>query len=438
MGAVSDITVAALTATPTFRGNKIAWTYSDPLSGALPNIALDMVEVWSSTTNDRTTATKAGEGILDFLHAGLVEEQTYYYWIRARDMLPVANGGPGYGAWYPSGSTSGVTCVALGMSGLAFGLANGKLVVTTASSAVTGAIKTSAGTDPSTSDPVYVAFRNAALATGNYIIRQINSAVSLTLPSGATAGFSASDPSSLWWSLFDVGDGTVKLAARNCSTTSAVYPITESGLASTVAADTASDNVAVFYAASALSSRPFRVVGFSDWSSGLGTPGTWSVDPDIVQQYGPAIRLPGQQVQFNPNNVSAMSTGTTLVPADDTIPQNTEGDQYISTNFTPTRKVNLLDHSVFMFVSHSASITIGALFQDSGANAIASGWAPQIFSNNNLIISHFQRAATLSQITFAVRAGGGAAGTLTVNGYSGARYLGGTIRSYHKIAEIMG
>jgi hypothetical protein len=100
--AASDITVAGLTATGDVKGIKLAWTYSDPRNNALPNIGLDMVEVHASTTNDRTTATKVGEGITDFLHAGLSRGDVRYYWAKARDNIG------GFGPWYPASPTGGV------------------------------------------------------------------------------------------------------------------------------------------------------------------------------------------------------------------------------------------------------------------------------------------------------------------------------------------
>lgn len=57
---------------------------------------------------------------------------------------------------------------------------NYKLVVTVAGNALTVALKTRAGADPSAGDPVYIAFRNATLATGDYVIRSVTSALSLT------------------------------------------------------------------------------------------------------------------------------------------------------------------------------------------------------------------------------------------------------------------
>jgi hypothetical protein len=105
MGAVSDITVAALTAISDVAGIKLQWSYSDPRSGALPNIALDANEVWAATVNNRADGSfaKVGEGITDFLHAGLSRGATRYYWVRARDKIG------GLGAFYPSGATSGVS-----------------------------------------------------------------------------------------------------------------------------------------------------------------------------------------------------------------------------------------------------------------------------------------------------------------------------------------
>ena len=100
--AASDITVAGLAATGDVKGIKLAWTYNDPRNNALPNIGLDMVEVWASTTNDRATAAKVGQGITDFLHAGLSRGDVRYYWIKARDNIG------GFGPWYPSSPTAGV------------------------------------------------------------------------------------------------------------------------------------------------------------------------------------------------------------------------------------------------------------------------------------------------------------------------------------------
>lgn len=103
--ATSDITVSSLIATFAVRGTILQWNYSSPF-GDLLNVGLDAVEVYASTTNDRSTASKVNEGKSFAIHAGIVEGTTYYYWIKARDRLG------NYGAWYPASSTSGLTSIA--------------------------------------------------------------------------------------------------------------------------------------------------------------------------------------------------------------------------------------------------------------------------------------------------------------------------------------
>ena len=100
--AASDITVSSLTADGDVKGVKLAWTYHDPRNNALPNIGLDMVEVHASATNDRARGGKVGEGITDFLHAGLSRGAVRYFWIKARDNIG------GFGPWFPSSPTAGI------------------------------------------------------------------------------------------------------------------------------------------------------------------------------------------------------------------------------------------------------------------------------------------------------------------------------------------
>jgi hypothetical protein len=432
----SDITVAALTVTPTLRGNKCAWTYSDPRSNALPNIGLDMVEVWSSTTNDRTTATKVGEGITDFPHDGLVEEQTYYYWIKARDYLGT------FGAWYPSGSTSGIGATAIGMSGLTLGLANGKLVASVTSNAATVAVKTAAGNDPSAADPVFVAFRNVSLAVGSYIIRCITAALSVTLPNGATAGFVSLRPGRLWGALIDVGDGTVKIGLQNCSTASAIFGLPEYGLVTTVLNDTGADSAGVMYADAVVTGRPFRIAGFFDWNSGLATAGAWSAGPDIIQMFGPGIKKPGDTVQVSLSIDAAFGQSASGygIPFDDTIPQSSEGFQIFSTSITPSSKCNLIENFVEMNAGcNGGNIMIQTLFQDSGADAIAVATTYLSNAMASFQLYDLRQPGTVSSTAYKVRLGAvSTTGSIFKNGLAAARVFGGGMSSIHRVTEVMG
>jgi len=435
----SDITVTALAVTPGIGHNAVKVTVVDPRGGAVPNIALDVVEVYASATNDRgpdggLLATKIDEGKDKAFHMALVEGSTHYYWGRPRNRLG------NYGDWFPSGATSGVACTVGFAASAGQALINGKIVVSSAAGALTAAVKTLSGDNPSALNPVLVSFRSATLTDATPVFRQITSALSLTLPSTATGGFTANDPSRVWWSLFDVGDGTVDLAARNCSTSSKIFGMAEFGVASTTAVSTAADNAGVFYTNSALTSRPFRIAGYSEWSSGLATPGTWT-DPTGNQRFGPGVPLPGAEVQSQPNSTSTMSTFVADFPFDNTIPQSGEGSEQFSTGITPASAVNLIENEALVFMSsNGANNLILALFRDAEADALrtaAKGTTGQ--EPNGVLLRDRRRAGSSAARTFKVRAGGaGGAATITINGVNATAYFGGTFESSHVVRELMG
>jgi hypothetical protein len=136
----------------------------------------------------------------------------------------------------------------------------------------------------------------------------------------------------------------------------------------------------------------------------------------------------------------AVATGTTVLPGDDTIPQNTEGDQYLSQAITPTNASSILQIDVVWNGTNSAGANqVVALFQDSTASAIgAVAQLPQAAGTLvNLKFSHRMTAGTTSATTFKVRAGAASAGTTTFNGSAGARLFGGVMRSSIIITEIL-
>lgn len=139
----------------------------------------------------------------------------------------------------------------------------------------------------------------------------------------------------------------------------------------------------------------------------------------------------------------ALATGTTQIPYDDTIPQNTEGDQYMTLAITPKSATStLLINVVFNCTLGAANYGTMALFQDSTANALAavsclasniSGTATYPFQ---MILNYKMTSGTTSSTTFKVRAGPGGSDTMAFNGQSGARRLGGVMASSIIITEI--
>jgi len=136
----------------------------------------------------------------------------------------------------------------------------------------------------------------------------------------------------------------------------------------------------------------------------------------------------------------AVATGSTKVPLDDTIPQNTEGDEYMTLAITPQNIGNKLKiEVVFNFSENGSSVTSAALFQDSIANALGVV-ATQTDLNsangaNQITFTYTMAAGTTSSTTFKVRAGTQGGNTITFNGVSGARKFGGVMSSSITITE---
>ena len=144
-------------------------------------------------------------------------------------------------------------------------------------------------------------------------------------------------------------------------------------------------------------------------------------------------------VQVVKYQTGAVATGTTMIPYDDTIPQNTEGNQYMTCTITPTNASNILRIDVIAYLVHSVSgLEIAALFQDNIASALAVGTTTNYFTDipTPVKFTHFMTAGGTSATTFKVRGGTSLAGTTTFNGANGSRKFGGALASSITITEI--
>lgn len=135
-----------------------------------------------------------------------------------------------------------------------------------------------------------------------------------------------------------------------------------------------------------------------------------------------------------------VNTGTTVFPVDNTIPQNTEGDQYMSLGITPVSATNKLVIDAALYGAHTASDSTMsmALFQDATANALAAsieGLTVGANAMGGISLRYEMVAGTTSPIDFKIRAGSLSAGTFTFNGASAAVIFGGVMASYIRITE---
>lgn len=137
----------------------------------------------------------------------------------------------------------------------------------------------------------------------------------------------------------------------------------------------------------------------------------------------------------------AVATGTTVIPLDDTVPQITEGNEYMTLAITPTSAANMLKIEVVVLLAHSVANTwlSAVLFQNSTANALAVSVQtnPSLEGNTTLHFTHYMTAGTTSATTFRVRCGGNGVGTVTFNGRVSARLYGGIVASGITISEII-
>lgn len=150
----------------------------------------------------------------------------------------------------------------------------------------------------------------------------------------------------------------------------------------------------------------------------------------------------GGVLQVVNTQTGAVATGTTLIPDDDTIPQSSEGTQFMTLAITPKATTNKL--IIEVQINGGLSIAgwwAAALFQDSTAGALtavlSSDGGAGATGKQPAIMRYYMTAGTTSSTTFKVRAGpSSAAGTLTFNGFASARVFGGVNLSSITIYEI--
>jgi len=322
--------------------------------------------------------------------------------------------------------------------GAAWETKNLSLTASVAANALTVAVKTLGGSDASANNPIIFKFRNVTAGTGTYTNVSLTGALSLTVSSGSTLGTVSATAHRLYLVVFNDAS-TLRLGIYNPY--SATGP-TLQGLNDAVAYSStaeggagAADSAQVIYTGTAVSSKSMRIIGYIE--STQSTAGTWASTPSKIQilQYGD--KKTGDVVQTRFQAVTTSATGTTVLPADNTIPQNTEGDQYMTDSITPTSAINLLRIRSLMLLGFNSGTMTAALFQDSTANALRATTV-LIASNSaaTLPLNHTMLAGTTSSTAFKWRAGSSGAGTTTFNGAAGTQLYNGVAGSETEITEI--
>lgn len=179
------------------------------------------------------------------------------------------------------------------------------------------------------------------------------------------------------------------------------------------------------------------IYGLSISASKVGTNGVITASITDLAVTAPKVAT-GFVVQVVSTNFAAVATGATTIPIDDTIPQITEGVEFMTQAITPKSATNILViEAVGFYACTVATSNTQALFQDATANALAATGVLQPTVNALVMIptSYSMTAGTTSPTTFRIRTGPSSAATTTFNGSAAARLYGAITKSFIKITE---
>ncbi len=274
----------------------------------------------------------------------------------------------------------------------------------------------------------------AALATANNGV--------LVTSSGGVPSISSTIPSATQDNITRVG--ALASGSLAAGFTAVTVPLGGTGLTSLTQGDilyASASNTLSALAKNASATRYLSNTGTTNnpaWAQIDLTNGVTGVLP--VANGGTGVTVSNTVIQRVSTFSGAASTGTTLIPIDDTIPQNNEGDQYFTLAITPKNSSNILVIESRLQLGSAISgvnyMTLG-LFQDSTANALSASSVSLSASGTWTIVTntYVMSAGTTSSTTFKVRGGGSTAGTITLNGSGGGRFYGGVFSSGIMITE---
>lgn len=146
----------------------------------------------------------------------------------------------------------------------------------------------------------------------------------------------------------------------------------------------------------------------------------------------------GMALQTVTSTYTAVATGTTILPLDDSIPQITEGTEFMTVTITPKYATSLLVVEAVSMIANTIVTNVSvALFRDSTANALAASTLtiPGNSFNLPLPLSHSVTSGSTSATTFRIRMGPSAASTMTFNGIAGSRFFGAISKSFMIVTE---
>lgn len=185
-------------------------------------------------------------------------------------------------------------------------LGNVSIATSVSASALTIALKTAAGADPTAASPVAISFRNSAAGTGTPVVRTVTAALSMVVSSGSTLGHVSATETPLYVYAID-NAGTVELAVS-----STLFEERTRQTSTTEGGGGAADSAIVLYSTTGRSNVAVRLLAIL--TSTQATAGTWASLPTTASgtfphPIGVAISRPsGTTVPVGGVGISASSS----------------------------------------------------------------------------------------------------------------------------------
>jgi len=170
------------------------------------------------------------------------------------------------------------------------------------------------------------------------------------------------------------------------------------------------------------------------WIGRIRTDASGNIDPN---QY--SIRTSYGQLHHYRN--ANFASGTTTIPFDNTTPQNTEGTEFMTTNFVPIKAFSKIEIDCNMFVAISVGnvANLNALFKSGNANALTVGFCLSSSGDGGqqTTLKYVDTLSSTSAVDYSVRCGGSSASTCYFNGISSGARFNGTFYSSITIKEYL-
>lgn len=366
-------------------------------------------------------------GILDF-SSGLAAAGTWNI-VPAKIQL--------YHAGIPLAEDVPANRLALSAMGPRVGMVNGKIAFPNLTGNLFPELQLPDGTSPTPENPILITFQSS---DGSYIRRTVTAFLNTGI--AGAMGTASGVAFRIWLVAIDTGSG-VAIAAVNCLSGTSIMALHEGLTYSTVAG--VAPNAQVLYSSGAsYTGKNICILGYADYDAGQATAGVWATAPSRVVQFTAGMPLPGEEVQSVFSPTGAVATGTAAsMPAADTVPAITNGDEYMTAAITPSSLANILEvASQASFAHNTAGTTVvGALFVNAVSAALAALrlYGPAAAGGHGLMVMETRARPAAGVNTFRTRIGSitGSGGIFTFNGSGGTRMLGGSSDSFMKVREIM-